>query len=363
MKNLTRILIGIVLGLIILGSGIIFSAKGMSYFVSHIEKVLLSVGVFVLFAIVPYKYYRDYSKYMLIAIVGILLATLLFAPAVNGASRWIDIGIMKFQPSEFAKIFLLIHLASMIESKGKKIKDFNEGLLYMLIWIGIVCSLIFFQPNVSTTLIIASTSFVLLFVGGARLLHLGSIVGALFLMVGSGMMMFSHSRTRVLTYLSSFMDGTMINFQVLQSKIALGSGGFFGLGMGRSKQTNLFLPEAHNDFIFSVLGEEFGFIGAVTILFAYLALFLVGLLIAKKAKDDFGQLLAFSISFTIIISAFIHVAVGLGVIPTTGITLPFMSFGGTSIIIFSISIGILVNIARLAEKHKEIRSSRSRARI
>jgi cell division protein FtsW len=134
------------------------------------------------------------------------------------------------------------------------------------------------------------------------------------------------------------------------------------LGIGLSRQTDLFLPESHNDFIFSVLGEEFGFVGTVGILVAYLAIFGVGLLIAKRAKDDFGQLLAFGISFIIIISAFIHVAVGIGVIPTTGITLPFMSFGGTSIIIFSISIGILINIARLAEKHQEIRKSRGRVR-
>ncbi|MEE9431677.1 MAG: FtsW/RodA/SpoVE family cell cycle protein, partial [Melioribacteraceae bacterium] len=198
---------------------------------------------------------------------------------------------------------------------------------------------------------------------GAKILHLGSIVGALVLLGGAGMMALTHSRERVLTYLDSILEGKMINFQVLQSKIAIGSGGFFGLGMGKSKQTNLFLPEAHNDFIFSVLGEEFGFIGAVTILFAYLAIFIVGLLIAKKAKDDFGQLIAFGISFTIILSAFIHVAVGLGIIPTTGITLPFMSFGGTSIIVFSISIGILINIARLADKHQEMRASRSRARV
>jgi len=362
MKNLTRILIGLVLFLIVMGSSIIYTAKGMSYFVSHLEKVFLALGIFVVFAIIPYKYYRESSKYLLSGIVTILFITLLFAPAVKGASRWIDIGIMKFQPSEFAKIFLLIHLASMIESKGKKIEDFKEGLVFMLIWIGLICVLVFLQPNVSTTLIIASTSFVLLYVGGAKLLHLGSIVGGLGLFVGGGMMMFNHSRERILTYVNSFINGTIINFQVLQSKIALGSGGFFGLGMGLSRQTDLFLPESHNDFIFSVLGEEFGFVGTVGILVAYLAIFSVGLLIAKRAKDDFGQLLAFGISFIIIISAFIHVAVGIGVIPTTGITLPFMSFGGTSIIIFSISIGILINIARLAEKHQEIRKSRGRVR-
>ncbi len=355
MKNLSRILIAIVLMLIVLGSGVIYNAKGMAYFISHIEKVVLAFGVFVLFALIPYKHYKSVSKYLLLGIIGVLILTLLFAPSVKGASRWIDLGIMKFQPSEFAKVFLLIHLAALIEEKGENIKDFKNGLRYMLFWIGGVTVLIFFQPNVSTTMIVAITSFILLFVGGARLFHLTSIVGGVIMLGGAGAMMLAHSRVRILTFIKSITEGGSVNLQVLQSKIALGSGGLFGLGLGHSRQVDLFLPESHNDFIFSVLGEELGFFGALLILIAYLSIFIVGLLIAKRAKDDFGQLLAFGISFTIVFSAFIHVAVGLGIMPTTGITLPFMSFGGTSIIIFSISIGILINIARLTGKHLELR--------
>jgi cell division protein FtsW len=247
----------------------------------------------------------------------------------------------------------------MIERKGDEIKDFNGGLKFMLLWIGAVCGLIFLQPNVSTTVIVALTSFILLFVGGARFLHLGSIVGGLGIVGGAGAMLFPHSRTRILSFLNSLFEGGSVNLQVLQSKIALGSGGLFGLGIGHSRQSDLFLPEPHNDFIFSVVGEELGFIGALVILFAYMAIFFVGLMIAKRAKDNFGQLLAFGLSFTIVSSAFIHVAVGLGLLPTTGITLPFISFGGTSIIIFSISIGILINIALGTNKHLEMRRSRA----
>jgi cell division protein FtsW len=246
-----------------------------------------------------------------------------------------------------------------MEKKGEGIKDFNSGLGYALFWIGTVCLLIFAQPNVSTTIIVAATSFTLLFVGGARLLHLGSVIGSLAIIGSAGAMMFSHSRTRILTFVNSVIEGGTVNLQVLQSKIALGSGGFFGLGIGHSRQSDLFLPEPHNDFVFSVVGEELGFLGAIGILFAYMSIFIVGLLIAKKAKDDFGQLLAFGLSFTIVTSAFIHVAVGLGLLPTTGITLPFISFGGTSIIIFSISIGILINIALGTDRHLEMRRARS----
>lgn len=358
MKNLTRILISIVILLITLGMGIIFSAKGYSFFISHVGKIIFALVGFVFFAVIPYKYYRNLSKYFLIAIILLLVYTLLFAPAVKGASRWLDIGILKFQPSEVAKIFLLMHLAVMIEKKGDQIKDFNGGLKFMLLWIGAVCGLIFLQPNVSTTVIVALTSFVLLFVGGARFLHLGTIVGGLGVIGGVGAMLFPHSRTRILTFFNSLFEGGSVNLQVLQSKIALGSGGLFGLGIGHSRQSDLFLPEPHNDFVFSVVGEELGFIGALVILFAYMAIFFVGLLIAKRAKDNFGQLLAFGLSFTIVSSAFVHVAVGLGLLPTTGITLPFISFGGTSIIIFSISIGILINIAMGTNKHMEMRRSR-----
>ncbi len=359
MKNLSRILIAIVLVLMTLGAGIIFSTKGYSFFISHVGKIIFALVGFLLFAVVPYKYYRNLSKYLLIGIILLLVYTLLFASAVKGASRWLDLGVIKFQPSEVAKIFLLMHLAVMIEKKGEDIKSFNGGLKYMLLWIGGVCGLIFLQPNVSTTVIVAFTSFILLFVGGARFFHMGSIVGGLAVVGGIGAMILPHSRVRIMSFFNSLFEGGSVNLQVLQSKIALGSGGLFGLGIGHSRQSDLFLPEPHNDFIFSVVGEELGFIGALVILFAYMAIFFVGLLIAKSAKDDFGQLLAFGLSFTIVSSAFIHVAVGLGLLPTTGITLPFVSFGGTSIIIFSISIGILINIAIGTSKHLEMRRARS----
>ncbi len=359
MKNLARILLSLVLLLITLGAILIFSAKGYTYLVSHISKIIFAFGAFIFFAVLPYKYYRNLSKFFLIGIVLVLVYTLFFAPAVKGASRWINLGFIRFQPSELAKIFLLMHLAVMIESKGEKIKDFNQGLKFMLLWIGIVSALIFLQPNVSTTIIVAFTSFVLLYVGGARFFHLSGIVGGLMILGGAGAMLFDHSRTRILTFVNSLLEGGNINLQVLQSKIALGSGGLFGIGIGHSRQSDLFLPEPHNDFIFSVVGEELGFFGAIAILVAYMAIFFVGILIAKRAKDDLGQLLAFGISFTIVLSAFIHVAVGLGLLPTTGITLPFISFGGTSIIIFSISIGILINIALRANKHQELRRARA----
>ena len=164
-------------------------------------------------------------------------------------------------------------------------------------------------------------------------------------------MIFEHSRTRILTFVKSIFYGGGINDQVNQALLALGSGGLFGQGIGNGKQSNLFLPESYGDFIFAIIGEELGFIGAVVLLFGYFLIFLAGLIIAKKAKDTFGQILAFGISFSIITNALINIAVTTGIFPTTGVPLPFISYGGTSIIITCISVGILVNIAVLNAKY------------
>ncbi len=354
MKTIVRILLTLTLSLVILGSFLIFSAKGLNVFMSHLWKVIAAFVGMIVASVFPYKYYKDSSKIMMFIAVGLLLATLLFAPDIKGASRWINLKVIRFQPSELAKLFLIIHLSVLIAAKGKKIEDYKNGLVYPLFWIFIISVLILIQPNVSTSMIVLFTSFTMLFVGGARIKHLASITGTAGFAGIAAMMTFHHSRQRVLTYINGLIQGTSANLQVVQSKIALGSGGIIGLGLGQSKQSNLFLPEPHNDFIFSVLGEEFGFMGTLLILFAYLVIFFLGLIIAKKTKDEFGQLLAFGISFMIVISAFLHAAVGIGIVPTTGITLPFISFGGTSIIVFCTSIGILINIG-WQNKDKKLR--------
>ena len=185
----------------------------------------------------------------------------------------------------------------------------------------------------------------LLYVGGAKLRHIAA--AALFCLIAGGIaaMVFAHSRSRILTFIHSSQHGGEPNIQVKQALLGLGSGHIFGVGMGQSLQSNLFLPEAYGDFIFAILGEELGFIGSVIVLLSYLLLFLSGILVAKKAKDKFGQLLAFGITFSIVIYAFVNVAVASGLVPTTGLPLPFISYGGTSLIFMCISVGILVNIA------------------
>lgn len=356
MKTRVRILLVLVLVLIVLGMMLVFSASGTYselrfnniyyLFKSHLWKVIAAVAAMIVVSMIPYEYYKKYSKYLLFGIVGVLFITFLVAPKLKGASRWIDLGILTFQPSELAKLILIMHLAVMIERKGELIKDFKHGFRYALFWVFVVSGLVMIQPNVSTSLIIVMTSFALLYIGGCKMKHLLATVGSLSVVGVMMMFVFSHSRERIIGYINSLRGLGEQNTQVLQAKIGLGSGGLVGVGLGHSRQSDLFLPESYSDFIFSILGEEFGLIGTLAVLMIYFAVFFIGVLIAKNAKDDFGKLLGFGISFNIILSAFINAGVVTGLLPTTGITLPFISFGGTSIIIFSVSIGILISIAR-----------------
>jgi cell division protein FtsW len=312
---------------------------------SHLIKVVIGLLLIVVFSAIPYEFYKKYSKLAIISMVFLLVITLIFAPNIKGAGRWINLGVISFQPADVAKLILIIHLAVLIEAKNELISNFKQGYLYLFIWILLISGLILIQPNISNGLLVLATSLAILFVGGAKIKHILS--SFLFCVFFGGIiaMLFTHSRNRIMTFITSLNTGGDINIQVKQAILGLGSGGLLGVGIGHSRQSNLFLPEAYGDFIFAILGEEMGFIGTIILLICFLTLFIAGLLIAKKTKDKFGQLLAFGIIFSIIMYAFVNVAVSIGLVPTTGIPLPFISYGGTSLIFMCISIGILINIA------------------
>lgn len=364
MRVYVRTLLISVVALVILGTILVFSASGtysfFNYddfyylFKSHLGKVVIAIFAFAVAVLVPYEYYKKYSKWLLLGTIFILILTPFFGTEINGARRWISFGLFPFQPAEVAKLILLMHLSTLIVNKGELIRDFNAGFKYPLIWIFIVAGLIIIQPNVSTSVIVVLISFALLFVAGAQIKHIAGTLGVLGLSAASVMMIFSHSRARILTFIDSLMNNGDINIQVKQAKIALGSGGWLGVGLGHSRQSDLFLPESYGDFIFSILGEEIGLAGTLSILLAYFVIFFVCIIIAKKSDDSFAQLLAFGLAFNIIFSAFVNAAVVVGVLPTTGITLPFISFGGTSIIILSYSIGIIINIAHNTIKKQQL---------
>lgn len=353
-KYAAIIFLGVVI-LTLFGLILVLSASSTySYFVfdsvfelfnSHFFKVLLGLFFLILFAYLPYEVYKNYSKILIIIAIMLLFYTLLFAISIKGAGRWINLGFISFQPADFAKLVLIIHLAYLIESKNEIIKNFKYGFLIPTAWIILTSGLIFLQPNVSNAALILIIGFSMLYVGGAKFTHILSACGSLAILAFSSAMIMEHSRQRLLSFWEGITTDGSINLQVTQAIYGLGSGGLYGIGIGNSKQSNLFLPESYGDFIFAVLGEETGFIGALTALIIYLTVFLCGIIVAMKAKDKFGQLLAFGISFSFIISALVNAGVATGLMPTTGLPLPFISYGGTSILFLSTSIGILINIA------------------
>lgn len=359
-RLLYRTIIVTVVSFMILGSALVLSASSLfsllrfdSYyhlFISHIAKVVLAIGAMGIFSIVPYDVYKEHTKKAIIAVVGLLVLTLFIAPSIKGAGRWINLYLFSFQPAEIAKFVLIMHLAYLIESKGEDIRNFKKGFIFALIWIFVVAALIVIQPNVSTSVIIIMVSFTLLFVGKAKILHIASTLLVVGFVAGVVAWNMPHSHKRIEAFINSHETGQQLNTQVLQAKIALGSGGIIGRGIGHSRQSDLFLPESYSDFIFSILGEEAGFVGTTAVIVFYLLIFVFGVLIAKKAKDKFGQLLAFGISFMIILSAFINAAVVTGIFPTTGIPLPFISYGGTSIIFTCAAAGIIINIGMVTHK-------------
>jgi len=314
-------------------------------FNSHLFKVFLGIGAILIFAFIPYEYYRRLSKPVMIITTILLVVTLLFSHDVKGAARWMNFGFFSIQPADTAKLVLIIHLSVLLEAKANVIDNYRDGFIYFFIWIIVISGLIMLQPNISSGIMLVFISLVLIYAGGAKFKHI--LVSMLIsgVVIGIAAMIFPHSRSRIFSYVNSVTNGGDLNFQVKQALYSLGSGGIFGVGIGNSMQSNLFLPEAYGDFIFAILGEEFGLIGSIAVLLAYLILLVCGILVAKKTKDQFGQLLAFGITISIVFYAFVNVAVTTGVLPTTGLPLPFISYGGTSLIFLCISVGILINIA------------------
>jgi len=314
-------------------------------FNSHLFKVGMGVVFIILFALIPYEFYKSISKPLIFFTAVLLVYTLIFAPSIKGAGRWLDLGIVTIQPADIAKLVLIIHLAFLLEDKLNIVDNFRHGYLYMFIWVMTISGLIMIQPNISSGILLLIISLVIIYVGGGKLKHIVLSSLASFFVIAGTAMLFTHSRARIFSFIDSIFSGGDINFQVKQALYSLGSGGLFGVGIGNSMQSNLFLPEAYGDFIFAILGEELGLAGALLVLLAYIILFISGILIAKKTRDRFGQLLAFGITLSITVNALVNVGVTTGVLPTTGLTLPFISYGGTSLVFICISIGILINIA------------------
>lgn len=283
--------------------------------------------------------------------LAIIFLILVFVPGIGsrvyGASRWLQLGPLSFQPSEMAKLSVILYLAAWLESRGThRIKDFFEGLVPFLGIMGVIAFLIMKQPDTGTLGVIVIASCVIFFISGAKISHLGAIMGLGLLSLGILIKIEPYRFNRILTFLDPQSEPQGIGYQINQALMAVGSGGFFGVGIGKSSQKFNYLPEPVGDSIFAVIGEEAGMIGCVLLVVLFVVFAIRGLKIAKNAPDEFGKLVAVGITAWIVAQAFINISANIALVPLTGIPLPFISYGGTSLMFLLTSVGILLNISK-----------------
>lgn len=364
MTKTSSYIFGLVVILLIFGLVPVMSAShsfshktyGDSFYLFNKQAVFAGIGLIlmVLLAVVPYDSFRKVSGGLLILTLLGVVALYLFASEIKGAKRSLPLFGFSYQPIEFLRIAFIYHMASLLTRKGEEINSFKNGLVYFLFWVVISSALIFGLPNVSNSIMIIIIALSLLYISKFRLLRFAGITASLLAVASFAAYFMPHVRVRVESYINQMMGNAEPGFQVKQSMISIGSGGLYGLGAGKSNQSNLFLPEAWGDFIFGIVGEEWGFFVSVTLILAYFTLFLLGVKVSKSCDDTFGKYLAFGISVSFLLYAVVNVLVSTGQLPTTGLPLPFISQGGSSLIAICISFGILINIARYNEKQTDL---------
>jgi cell division protein FtsW len=309
----------------------------------------LCLGLMVMFLVTKIPYYKLRKlAWPGIAASGIFLCAL-WIPHLGiragGAVRWLNLGVFSFQVSEMVKIALILFLAHFLTEKANHVRDFRQGILVPLGVTGGLIGLILLQPDFGTTVILALIAFLMIYLAGGRIVHLGSLV-ALFFPVALWLLLHkSYRLARLTAFLNPWKDPQHSGFQIIQSLISFGSGGPFGVGIGDGIQKLFYLPEPHTDFILSVIAEESGFIGVGLILFLYIILIVRGFRISLKAPDMFGNLMGAGLTMMLALEAFINIAGVTGLIPLKGLALPFLSYGGTSLIMSLVAVGILLNIS------------------
>lgn len=279
-------------------------------------------------------------------LIPVLPGTGAIAPRLNGARRWVDIGPVNFQPSELAKLTLVIWCAMLAAKKGAQIREFKKGLLPFLLVIGFVAGLVFLEPNLSMAVMVAFGAGVVIFTAGARISAFLLLAMVALPLVYTKIVDTQYRAARLATFLNEGQASDAASFQITQSKIGFGSGQLFGVGFGQGQQKLGYLPYNYSDFLFSSIGEEWGFVGVAVLILLFAMFVWLGYRIARTAPDPFGQYLAVGITTGIGVTAFLHMAVTMGMMPTTGLTLPFMSYGRSSLMIALLSAGILISIGR-----------------
>lgn len=360
-KSLDYPLLGSVSSLLIVGLIAVHSSSYIwadfsyndSFFFLKRQFLFVSVGLLlmIIFSYIPYTLWDKHAKQILI--LSFVLLILVLIPGIGivrgGARSWIGIGAFSIQPSEFMKLGLILFLAKWLANLGKKLTSLFKGFLPLLLLIFLSFGLIMLQPDLGTGVVLVLTCMIMIFIAGARMKHFISLgiigfVGFVLLIISA-----PYRMRRITAFLNPWEDPLGDGFQIIQSLYAIGPGGLLGVGLGNSLQKHFYLPEPQTDFIFAILGEELGFLGGSFVIFLFILLLWRGTKIALKAPCAFSRYTAFGIVSMLTLQTIINVSVVIGLIPVTGITLPFLSYGGSSLTLTLASIGILLNISRYSK--------------
>jgi len=352
-----KILFAVTVALVLVGVVMVFSASAVvakekfndPYYFLYRQFGWALIGLIAM-SVMMHIDYRKYRHpvfiYGLLFISGMFLTALFFLDQFHNTNRWIRWGPLSFQPSELSKLALIIFLASLLEKRLNRINDWRHTLLPCIIILGVFLALIVFEPDLGTAVSIVIVAFMLLICAGLRIKYL--LYGCLTATVlGFPLIYFYQYRVqRILTFLNPWDDPQGAGFQIIQSLIAVGSGGLTGLGLMEGIQKRFYLPEPHTDFIFAVIGEEWGLVGTLIVLGLFGVFLFRGVRLSLKAPDSFGWFLGIGLTMMIVCQAFINMSVTLSLLPTKGIPLPFISSGGSSLLVSLLSVGILLNISQ-----------------
>jgi len=359
-NTLDHSLVVIILALLAFGLVMVFSASSASahyiqgdatYFFKRqfLWAVLGLISMFVVSKI-SYKVIYRYANLIFVISIILLLLVLIAGKTINGAKRWLGIGSAVFQPSEVAKLAIILFLAKRISQKPESVYKFKEGFLTYLAIIVMMAGLVLIEPHMSGAMVIGLVGCAVLFVAGFKGRYFALLASCAIPAVIGLAIVSPYRLKRVVSFLHPFEDKLGDSWQIVQSLYAIGSGGLFGLGLGQSRQKFLYIPEPQTDFIFAIICEELGFVGAILVMLLFAVLIWKGITISRKAPDTFSSLTAAGITALIAIQVILNIAVVTSTMPVTGIPLPFFSYGGTSLLFLLTEVGILLNISRYISK-------------
>jgi cell division protein FtsW len=352
--------------LLLLGLAMIFSASFVSSLNNEVSPfsvvrkqalwAVIGVVAFIAFSRIDYRKLKGWGYIGIVVVALLLLAVMIpgLGTTVGGSSRWLTFGPFSLQPSELAKIALILFIADVFSRKKPgAVKQLSHTILPVIPVLGLLALLIMAQPDMGTTMLIGSIGFGMLFLSGAPLRYL-TVMGGLGASIAAfGALAEPYRRERVLAFMNPWSDPLNTGYQTIQSLMAMGSGGFFGVGLGASRQKWLYVPNAHTDFIYAIIGEEMGLLGTLTVLGMFAFLAYLGIRIARHAPDRFGMYIATGVTIWISVQALVNMGAVTASLPITGVPLPLVSFGGSSLVVTLIGVGILTNIARQSRTKKK----------